>query len=114
MCKNANEAERTKMNVRTKIGLGIIAPLFTLAVGHTVINKINMNKGIANTDTVYLDKDYVIKAQNLYDARQKVDSLCTIIKHTNKNDSQKIKELSEELISANKNFINAQSEFINQ
>ena len=31
------------MNTRQKIGLGIIAPLFAFAVGHTVVNKINMN-----------------------------------------------------------------------
>lgn len=32
------------MNIRQKVGLGIIAPLFTLSVGHTVLHKINTNK----------------------------------------------------------------------
>lgn len=32
------------MNVRQKIGLGIVTPLFVLAVGHTIVNKINTNK----------------------------------------------------------------------
>ena len=32
------------MNIRQKVGLGIITPLFVFAVGHTVFNKINTNK----------------------------------------------------------------------
>ena len=43
------------MNVKQKIGLGIIAPMFALAVGHTVINKVNANKEIAKTEIVNSD-----------------------------------------------------------
>lgn len=32
------------MNIKQKIGLGVITPLFAFAVGHTVLNKINTNK----------------------------------------------------------------------
>ena len=32
------------MNVKQKIGLGIVTPLFAFAVGHTVINKMYPNK----------------------------------------------------------------------
>lgn len=31
------------MNTRQKISLGILAPLFGYAVGHTILNKISMN-----------------------------------------------------------------------
>ena len=40
------------MNVRQKIGLGIIAPLFAFAIGHTAINKINQQK---QAEREYLD-----------------------------------------------------------
>lgn len=40
------------MNVKQKIGLGIVAPLFAFAVGHTVINKINQQK---QAEQEYLD-----------------------------------------------------------
>ena len=32
------------MNVRQKIGLGIMAPMFAFALGHTVVNKIYSDK----------------------------------------------------------------------
>ena len=40
------------MNVRQKVGLYIMVPAFVLAVGHTVINKINMNKEAAKTEVL--------------------------------------------------------------
>lgn len=40
------------MNIRQKVGLGIITPLFVFAVGHTAINKINQQK---QAEREYLD-----------------------------------------------------------
>lgn len=40
------------MNVKQKISLGIIAPMFAFAIGHTAINKINQQK---QTEQEYLD-----------------------------------------------------------
>ena len=50
--KFAKRRKDKKMNIRQKVGLGIMAPLFTLAVGHTVLNKINSQKETAKTEVI--------------------------------------------------------------
>ena len=52
------------MNIKQKIGLGIITPLFTLAVGHTVLNKINTGKEAAKTEVF---PDDIINALEMQD-----------------------------------------------
>ena len=46
--KLANAKKGVKMDIRQKIGLGIMGPLFAIAVGHTIVNKINSN--VENTN----------------------------------------------------------------
>ena len=97
-----------KMNAKQIVGLGIMVPLFSLAVGHTVINKIYKNKENEITENIN-QRNYVYK-ENLYRAIQKVDSLQNIILNTNKEDTQKLKELCDELKQAQKELKTAQSE----
>ena len=52
------------MNIKQKVGLGIITPLFAYAIGHTAINKINSNNNKAQTETVNLE-DALKKESNM-------------------------------------------------
>ena len=74
MGTNYIEKERTKMNTRQKISLSIIAPIFTFAVAHTVINKIN-NENLTKAEFHNIDKALKVQSDSVkakFDAEQKI------------------------------------------
>ena len=90
MCrsKSANAEKGKQMNIRQKVGLGIMAPLFALAAGTTICQNTNKNNVQQNIEVVDNTQLEVLKNNDAYDTYAKQQAILNEFKIGSKKPEQ--------------------------